>query len=752
MERIRQTLRFDKCLSCSKNYNISQLIELNTNSVVVGEENEILFSELLLDVCLQKFDDDKAKYLCESCKDQLILFHMFKRDIKKYNDFQTYITRQQLLLKIDDALTQISDLSNYSVRCINESIIISKDSDDNNINEPIIEEEEIVVEDVSSVIIEEEYIDDTEQICDDPSFNVNEEIIEMEEESTMITDHSIEQPLQPVHIEYQEDDIQKEDWNESSESLAKQRKKYVYKTNTNNDLTEEQAIWIKQQVRKSEVIVEGKKIYKCQICGQLLRIPGSLKKHLRDCHVLKTPNEQEEKSSKQAFKDEIMKSKIDIETNEGVETIWKCLRCTHDRVFRSEAGLKVHLRYSHIRDQIIDAQFIAKCKVSINTATGNKDAWRCPDCLKILRSRDGLRNHMKLEHTESIEQLPNQSFRCNYNKVCSSTENLDKNSLLQLAKKRQSDLSNSICCEQCGISFINGTTKKEKSSDIHQQLHIILKVVSKSYDLPRCEDCKIMFSNNEDLNLHSQSHDDETFPTEGLSYLVAERIKDPIGTAIANDSNSWRCGHCPNVRFADEIDCIEHLMILHSKVLICPFDYLEFSEIRGLGLFCNHMKHKHSEMFPELQIFCTYCQKEFTNVFDKLSHMKICNEKKYSCDHCSKTFFKKTQLIRHLKVVSGAIAFTCDICSKTCASSMDLKLHYRSHTNIKTYNCTFPNCQKIFKTPAARSSHMEIHSNIEYECTDCKTIFKQRALLQRHLKKVKCKGIHATTKSNFYKM
>lgn len=39
---------------------------------------------------------------------------------------------------------------------------------------------------------------------------------------------------------------------------------------------------------------------------------------------------------------------------------------------------------------------------------------------------------------------------------------------------------------------------------------------------------------------------------------------------------------------------------------------------------------------------------------------------------------------------------------------------------------------------------MEIHSFIEYECTDCKAIFKQRALLQRHLKNMKCKGTHLT--------
>lgn len=47
----RSSLVFNKCFCCSKNFNISQLIELNTNSVVIGEEM-IAFTDLILDVCL----------------------------------------------------------------------------------------------------------------------------------------------------------------------------------------------------------------------------------------------------------------------------------------------------------------------------------------------------------------------------------------------------------------------------------------------------------------------------------------------------------------------------------------------------------------------------------------------------------------------------------------------------------------------------------------------------------------------------
>ena len=43
-------LIFNKCFCCNKNFNISQLIDLNTNSVIIGDET-IDFNNLILDVC-----------------------------------------------------------------------------------------------------------------------------------------------------------------------------------------------------------------------------------------------------------------------------------------------------------------------------------------------------------------------------------------------------------------------------------------------------------------------------------------------------------------------------------------------------------------------------------------------------------------------------------------------------------------------------------------------------------------------------
>lgn len=652
---------------------------------------------------------------------------MFKRDILKYTNIHEHLSILQVLSSVEEGIKQFKcALDDLQIHRSNDSVIVSR-----NYEEHLTEEKNSQdTEDIQQQQSDDD--DNMEEVNYESSSNVEmlEEIVEEEEEE----EEAIIEVLDEAEIpeSCKEEEILNQDITASSSSSIDRRKKYKYKVNTNESLSPEQVKWIQEQVKKSERTVDGKTVFICKICGKILSIPATLKKHLRDCHVLKTQKEQEDRKIRKEFKDEIKRSKMQVKTTAGIETIWKCERCKFNRIFKSEAGLKVHLRYNHIRNQVINSDFIAKCKVTVETGNGTKNGWRCVDCHKIFFSRDTLRYHMKLEHSDTVGALNEQQ------QIDDTTREIPNDSLISILESKRKHSHEPIlpCCEECGLTFVNGTTKREKSLEIHQQLHIILKVVSQSYELPKCEDCKVMFSNNEELNNHLLTHDtNEVFPAKGMSFLVAKKFKDSIGTATESDHDAWKCGHCVNANFHEETECIEHQMILHSKQLICPFDYLEFNGNRGIGQFCIHMKHKHPEMFPQLSISCSYCGQEFSNVFDKLAHMKNCDTKKFHCDHCQKTFFKKNQLIRHLKIVSGDISFVCDICGKKSASSMDRKLHYRKHTNEKSYQCSFPNCLKIFKTPAARSSHLEIHSNIEYECTDCKAIFKQRALLQRHLKK-----------------
>jgi uncharacterized protein YlaI len=97
-------------------------------------------------------------------------------------------------------------------------------------------------------------------------------------------------------------------------------------------------------------------------------------------------------------------------------------------------------------------------------------------------------------------------------------------------------------------------------------------------------------------------------------------------------------------------------MLFHLNVFVCPFDSREFPGIPTLS-YGNHLRQCHPDIFTDLEIKCSLCEMQFETVYDKLSHMKNCQEKNFQCDHCEKRFFKKAELQHHLKVVLGLRVF-----------------------------------------------------------------------------------------------
>lgn len=644
---------------------------------------------------------------------------MFKRDIKSYSSFSSEIRNLLLLSQVDCLLSSYESSLELQVSKQDNAIVIS----------PCVVKAEPTFETIGEVTeqeteYEEEYIEESSEIyrCQEISSVIAEEVLIADE------------------VENEENFCQ--DGKETAGVKRPKTRKYKYPTNTNDKLTDEQKSWISQEVRTSEVMKDGRIAYRCSICKILLRIPGSLKKHLRDNHILKPEKAQTALNDRNEFKNEIQQSKLVVEMTDGSETIWRCQRCDNQRIFRSEAGLKVHIRYSHIRSQQISAKFISRCKVQVEDEHGIKDGWKCPDCTKILRSRDAIRNHIKLEHPELANE--SSSNEINDPQIFSNNDSNDLEVLQNLLERKRrtlkSDATKGSICNECGIMFVNGRSKKEKSLRIHFECHKILHVVSQYYQFPKCEISKTMFANVDDLEKFQQSDQPiAPLPCEGLTLQVSEKCKEASGSASFDDPDAWKCGHC-GVSYQTELECNCHVMILHSRKLICPIDHMEFEGNRGISQFNIHMNNKHSEMFPDLVITCTYCQMEFDSIFAKLAHMRMCNEKKFECDHCGRRYFSKTQLVRHLKILSGEISYICEVCSKSCASTMDLKLHRTSHTNERMYACSYPDCIKAFKTPAARSSHMETHGTTKFSCNFCSSSFRQRALLQRHLRKGFCKA------------
>jgi hypothetical protein len=56
-----------------------------------------------------QIDESMSNHICLECNNSLVLFHMFKRDVKKYSDFKKYIDKLDLLVKLEHFLDTQED-------------------------------------------------------------------------------------------------------------------------------------------------------------------------------------------------------------------------------------------------------------------------------------------------------------------------------------------------------------------------------------------------------------------------------------------------------------------------------------------------------------------------------------------------------------------------------------------------------------------------------------------------------------------
>lgn len=655
------------------------------------------------------------------------MFHIFKRDVKKYSNFADHIRKIKILCEIEPLLDDFA-FENLCITKENGRIILN-----DSISHLIMEEEILKSETVG--IVEEKNESTEDHLIKDDDMN-EEYIFDQDSEAEVVTKMNQSFSISETEAVSADEIHQILDPSESIEEIPGKKlsktRKYSYAMKTNNDLTEKEKTWISSQVKRCEILIDDSVQFRCPLCKLILKLSTTFKRHLRDSHVLKPKTKQLQVENRNALKDEITQSEMTVTTSKGAEKIWKCQRCKFNRIFRSEGGLKFHIRNHHIRKGDIDEKYdISNYKIVQEEKDGKiKNSWQCPKCSKILSARETFRNHIKCEHPEML-RLMDESKK-EIGKITDEPIEV----LLEKNKRSLKHITNKYSCYECGIVFTSKSCKINKLVKQHSDCHKIFSVVSEFYELPKCESTKVLFCNDIDLSFYLESGQ-LPLSCDGMTMRVAKKFKEAEGSCDDKNQEGWTCGHCC-VKFLTERECICHVMMLHTKKFICPNDYMEFDGNRGICQFIIHMHNKHNEMFPDLIIKCSYCGSNFQNQFDKLAHMKTCKEKKFQCDHCGKLFFTKTDLTRHLKLVVGELNYTCQICQKPCSSTMELKIHQTTHTNIRLYACSYPNCSKTFKSSTARSSHMETHGNTTYACMSCQSIFKHRILLSKHIREGKC--------------
>uniref|UniRef100_F6SIP3 C2H2-type domain-containing protein n=1 Tax=Equus caballus TaxID=9796 RepID=F6SIP3_HORSE len=151
------------------------------------------------------------------------------------------------------------------------------------------------------------------------------------------------------------------------------------------------------------------------------------------------------------------------------------------------------------------------------------------------------------------------------------------------------------------------------------------------------------------------------------------------------------------------------------------------------NVYKNHKK-THSEERPFHS--SEECKALFRTPFSLQRHLLVHNsERTFKCHHCDATFKRKDTLNVHVQVVHERHKkYRCELCNKafvTPSISGTLRVHIRSHTGERPYQC--PYCEKGFSRNDGLKMHIHTHTREKpYKCSECSRAFSQKRGLDEH--------------------
>ncbi|XP_018333383.2 zinc finger protein 883-like isoform X2 [Agrilus planipennis] len=419
----------------------------------------------------------------------------------------------------------------------------------------------------------------------------------------------------------------------------------------------------------------------------------------------------------------------------------------------------------------------------------DKNDLTCNYCCKILRSKKGLKIHMRrhtcdicsasftktdhlVRHMRVHNVEENQKYVCiecgaefakSYDLSIHKKEHMttkneeefedDKNMRSNMYSAHESDeainvtLAKTIKCEFCNRKF------KYRKSFMH---HIQLKHgMTDDNDIPFIS----VISGNMQTKVSPEKAREEK--EEEFSF----KIPDKNNADVSSDNNLMphKYNHCDK-----ELISREHIM-KHSdkdhvyKPYICTICNKNFArgdhlirhvQIHKTGtdasvLMCSicekvfdssdqFVRHTKVHLRQDKHHVCSECGKAYNRLDNLKTHQRIHfgvkDNKLHLCIYCGKEFNSSSNMIVHMRRHTGERPYKCSQCGKGFPRSVDLKCHERTHSGEKPYLCTL--CGKSFIKSSKLLRHSRVHTGERpHVCNLCGRTFIQSSGLTLHMRK-----------------